>query len=356
MSTIFLRFIAIFFLMGSQFEVEAQSNLFQPEPLVIHEGKASFRGISVVNDEIVWVSGSKGTVGLTTNGGITWNWLQVTGHEKIDFRDVAAMDSLTAIIMAVGEPAIMLRTMDGGKNWQQVFKDERVGMFLDAMHFRNKLEGMVIGDPMDRSPFIATTADGGISWQPYSLQLGSGEAILLDSGEAFFAASGSNLQVMNSGTLRNGFMVTGGKKSRLVHTDGKFIETLPLLPGGSSRGANSIAMKNSQQGIIVGGDFSNDSSQSNNCLLVDLRLVGLKDDQLFVRPAIPPGGYRSCVQYLYRKTWITCGTSGIDVTTDDGMHWRLLSRDSYHTLGYARKGKYVYLAGGGGRVGRIRVR
>jgi hypothetical protein len=115
-------------------------------------------------------------------------------------------------------------------------------------------------------------------------------------------------------------------------------------------------MKNSLQGIIVGGDFSQDTSTANNCLLVDLRVTGLKNEQLFTRPANPPGGYRSCVQYLFRKTWITCGTSGIDVTTDDGLNWRLISKDSYHTLGYAKKGKYVYLAGGGGRVGRIRVR
>jgi hypothetical protein len=310
----------------------------------------------VVNDDVVWISGSKGTVGITTNGGFSWNWIQVKGHEKRDFRDVAAMDSLTAVIIAVGEPAIILRTIDGGKNWLETFRDERAGMFLDAMYFRNGLVGMVIGDPISRSPFMASTIDGGISWQPLVLEGAAGQPVLLDSGEAFFAASGSNLHLMNSGNIRNGYMVTGGSRSQMIHTDGKFIERLPFLPGGASRGGNSIAMKNSLQGIIVGGDFSQDTSTANNCLLVDLRVTGLKNEQLFTRPANPPGGYRSCVQYLFRKTWITCGTSGIDVTTDDGFNWRLISKDSYHTLGYAKKGKYVYLAGGGGRVGRIRVR
>lgn len=351
-----LRLLAISMCTFFITQAEAQSNLFQPETLVQFDGKASFRGISVVSDEIVWVSGSKGTIGTTTNGGLSWNWIQVKGHEKRDFRDVAAMDSLTAVIMAVGEPAILLRTIDGGKNWQQVFRDERAGMFLDAMYFRNSLEGMVIGDPIGRSPFMATTGDGGINWQPIILQRAADQPILLDSGEAFFAASGSNLQLMNSGSMRNGFMVTGGSRSQIIHTDGHFKEVLPFQPGGSSRGANSIAMKNSMQGIIVGGDFSNDTSRTNNCLLVDLRTSGLKNELLFTRPITPPGGYRSCVQYIFQKTWITCGTSGIDISTDDGLHWRLMSKDSYHTMGYARKGKYVYLAGGGGRLGRIRVR
>lgn len=337
-------------------KADAQNKMFQPEQLVIHEGKASFRGISVVNDDIVWVSGSKGTVGMTIDGGNSWNWMQLKGYEKRDFRDIAAMDGLSAVIMAVGDPAIILKTIDGGKNWQQVFRDERVGMFLDAMHFRNTQDGMIIGDPLGRSPFMATTNDGGNSWQPFTLQSDASNPILLDTGEAFFAASGSNLQLMPGGSIRNGYMVTGGNSSRMIHTDGQFIEALPFAPGGSSRGANSIAMKNSFQGIIVGGDFANDTSITNNCLLVDLRVAGLKNELKFTRPETPPGGYRSCVQHLFRKTWITCGTSGIDFSTDDGLHWRLISRDSFHTIGYAKKGKYVFLAGGGGRVGRIRVR
>lgn len=356
MSRIFLPLFTIILLLGFFMKVDAQYHLFQPVSLSIHPGRASFRGISVVSDDIVWVSGSKGTVGITTNGGESWKWLEVKGHEKRDFRDVAAMDSLTAVIMAVGEPAIILRTNDGGKNWQEAFRDDRNGMFLDAMYFRNGMEGMVIGDPIAGSPFMASTTDGGISWQPFVLQQKNEQPLLLDSGEAFFAASGTNLYLMKSGNSRNGYMVTGGSSSQILHTDGTFREKLPFQPGGTSKGANSIAMKNSLQGIIVGGDFSNDTSTANNCLLVDLRFAGLKYEQFFTHPVSPPGGYRSCVQYLFRKTWITCGTTGIDVSIDDGLNWRLISRDGYHTLGYAKKGKYVYLAGGGGRLGRIRVR
>src|SRR6267378_2352679 len=42
----------------------------------------SLRGLSAVNDKIVWVSGSAGTVGRTFDGGATWTWSTVPGYEK----------------------------------------------------------------------------------------------------------------------------------------------------------------------------------------------------------------------------------------------------------------------------------
>jgi photosystem II stability/assembly factor-like uncharacterized protein len=41
----------------------------------------SFRGLSVVNNKTIWVSGSNGTVGKSLDGGKTWNWIQVMGYE-----------------------------------------------------------------------------------------------------------------------------------------------------------------------------------------------------------------------------------------------------------------------------------
>ncbi len=46
--------------------------------------KTSIRGLSVVNDRIIWVSGNNGMTGRSLDGGNTWKWLQVEGFEKID--------------------------------------------------------------------------------------------------------------------------------------------------------------------------------------------------------------------------------------------------------------------------------
>lgn len=349
-------FLSLVILSSSSTSIVAQpKELFTPSLIATHPDKSGFRGISVVNDKVVWVAGNKGAVGITTDAGKMWKWIQVKGHEKRDFRDVQAFDGLTALVMAVGEPAIVLRTSDGGENWKEVFSDDRAGMFLDAMYFRDEMNGMVIGDPIGQVPFMAATTDAGLSWQTFALQNRQGKPILLDSGEAFFAASGSNLHLLKKGSVRNGLMVTGGSRSRLIHTDGQFIIELPFMPGGSSRGANSISMRNPNQGIIVGGDFSFDTSSINNCLLVDLSNIE-KEASIFMRPAVPPSGYRSSVNYLFGKTWITCGTSGIDVSNDNGISWRLIAKDSYHSIGFSPGGKYVFLVGGGGRVARLRVR
>src|SRR5439155_27013141 len=120
--------------------------------------KTSIRGLSVVNNNVLWASGSNGTVTCSTDGGKTFNWITVKGYEQRDFRDIEAFDSNIAIIMAVAEPAIILKTKDGGNTWKKVFEDSTKGMFLDAMDFLGNY-GVVVGDPIGGKLFRATTKD-----------------------------------------------------------------------------------------------------------------------------------------------------------------------------------------------------
>jgi len=80
---------------------------------VIDSGrKTSLRGLSVVDDNVIWASGSNGTVARSVDGGKTFQWLTVTGYERRDFRDIEAFDANTAIIMGISEPAIILKTKE----------------------------------------------------------------------------------------------------------------------------------------------------------------------------------------------------------------------------------------------------
>ena len=100
---------------------------------VISEKKGiSLRGLSVVSDKIIWVSGNNGTVGRSTDGGTTWRWMKVTGYETKDFRDIEAFDKHIAIIMAVGEPGLILKTEDDGIRWKPVYSNDTPEMFLAA--------------------------------------------------------------------------------------------------------------------------------------------------------------------------------------------------------------------------------
>ena len=158
--------------------------------LLHSDPNTSIRGLSVVNDKVIWVSGSNGKVGKSVDRGKTWQWFSVSGYEKRDFRDIEAFDSSTAVIIAVAEPAIILRTQDGGSSWNKVYENTDTGMFLDAMEFWNEESGIVIGDPIEGRFFICRTFDGGKTWKEIPFE----NRPVADSGEACFAASGTNIR------------------------------------------------------------------------------------------------------------------------------------------------------------------
>ncbi|HEX4958622.1 MAG TPA: oxidoreductase, partial [Lacibacter sp.] len=153
----------------------------------------SIRGLSVVSNEIIWLSGSKGTVAVSTNGGKTFEWKKVAGFEQRDFRDIEAFNATTAVIIAVDTPAVILKTTDGGNTWKKVFEDKSPGMFLDALEFWNQNSGIVIGDPVEGKIFIARTFDGGETWRG----LPEANYPTADEGEAMFASSGTNIVKLN---------------------------------------------------------------------------------------------------------------------------------------------------------------
>ncbi len=300
--------------------------------------KNSLRGLSVVSDNVIWVSGSNGTVGLSKDGGLVWQWMTVTGFERSDFRDVEAFDAKTAVIMAVDEPAYILRTTDAGASWKVVYKNEGKGMFLDAMEFWNEQAGIVVGDPINNRFFISRTFDAGKSWQdmPYN------KRPVADSGEACFASSGTNVVKLNKAEA---VFVSGGLSSHLFLRDKKIL--LPVLQGTQSTGANSVAVKNSSCIMIAGGDFNIRDSSAKNCFYTTDAGVTWQE------PAQRPGGYRSCIQYLSGKKWITCGLNGVDLSTDDGKNFISISKEGFHVCKKAKKGSAVFFAGSNGRIGKL---
>jgi photosystem II stability/assembly factor-like uncharacterized protein len=304
----------------------------------------SLRGLSVVTDKIVWVSGSKGTVGKSLDGGTTWTWMTVPGYEKRDFRDVEGFDKKTAVIMAIDTPAHILKTTDGGTTWKLVYDNKTTGMFLDAMEFWNVNSGIVVGDPINGRFFVARSFDGGDTWHDIPFL----ELPKADSGEGCFASSGTNVRNLDRDEA---CFVSGGPHSRLFIRD-KAID-LPILQGTTSTGANSVAVKDhntlhgGQHLIVVGGDFTNDTLQEKNCFLTT------DGGKSWTRPTNPPHGYRSCVEFIGGHSVLSCGLTGVDISDDDGMTWRLISTSSFHACRVAKKGKTVFLSGGNGRIGKL---
>jgi len=309
---------------------------------ILTEGTASsLRGLSAVSDRIIWVSGSNGMVGRSVDSGYSWKWMQVSGFEKADFRDIEAFDAVSAVIMGIGTPAYILKTTDGGENWKIVFKDSANGMFLDAMEFWNIRSGIVLGDPVGGRFFIARTFDGGDQWQPIPFPLRP----LADSGEACFASSGTNIRALDKDEA---VFISGGMRSSLFIRDHK--SGLPILSSGKeSTGANSIAVKNNRHFMIVGGDFEKSQwgLSTGNCIYT------LDGGSTWQAPLAAPSGYRSSVEFMGGKKWICCGLNGVDLSMDDGKNFRKISDTGFHVCRKSKKGKSVFFAGSKGRIGKL---
>lgn len=325
-------FTAVLLLLTSNF-LHAQT-----VKLLAEGSKASLRGLSVVDNKTVWVSGSNGTVGLSVDGGNNWKWMTVKGFEKTDFRDIEAFDKTTAVIMGIAAPAYILRTTDAGETWQVVFENTDKAMFLDAMEFWNEQSGIVIGDPIDGDFFIARTFDGGKSWQGVP-QSGRPQAGI---GEACFASSGTNVRKISK---QEAVIVTGGLQSNVIVRDKKY--RLPLMSGKESTGANSIAVKCKKIWMVVGGDFTKKDARDSTAA------TSFDAGKTWTLAKVPPTGYRSCVAFIKKKTWITCGLNGVDITDDNGATFRNIDRGSFHAVSKAKKGKAVYFSGNGGRIGKL---
>ena len=173
----------------------SQTGISQKLQLLNSGTDVSLRGLSVVSDHVLWVSGSQGTVGVSADGGKSWKWIHVPHYEKSDFRDIEAFNDHEAVIMGITEPAVILITKDGGDNWTTVFEDSGKKVFLDAMDFSGD-HSVVVGDPITNRIFFAESADLGKSWKIHSPDYSSTAV-----GESFFAASGSNVSTSSGWIL-----------------------------------------------------------------------------------------------------------------------------------------------------------
>lgn len=337
------RWFALFLLIGwlSVNVVNAQL----PEVTVLTDGHpTSIRGVSVWNDSIAWVSGSNGWIGRTDDRGSTWDWCQVIGHQDTDFRDIEAFSAEEAIILSAGSPLVILRTSDGGKNWTEVYRDERPEVFFDGMDFWDNRRGIAYGDPIGGLMQLLITDDGGCTWRDVT----QAANMTLADGEAGFAASGTGIRALRGGHIR---IATGGRISRLIHGTryGRRWRTYPcpILQGRASTGIFSIAFLDKQYGVAVGGDYQQDT------LRRDAVYLTVDGGRTWQAPVEGTSGYRSAVEYIDRYNLIAVGTSGGDYSADGGHTWQRFTDEGYHAVRKAKQGSWIIAAGSQGKIAEI---
>ena len=329
-----LTILFLFCLFTSQ-QLVAQTSI----KILTEKKGVSLRGLAVPSEKVIWASGSKGNVALSVDGGNTFTWSQVQGYETRDFRAIHAWNEQEAIIVAVAAPAVILKTIDGGAHWDKVYENKDTSMFLDAIAFKNDKEGSVIGDPINDTIFLLNTKDKGKHWEREKANFWKS---IVSEGEAFFASSNSNLVFLDKHLL----FVSGGLKSRFW-MDGIAMD-LPIMQGAKSTGANSIAVSpDASQIVIVGGDFMKDT------LTIDIARGFKKYGNKYeINTAFRmPNGYRSCVAFLSNNQLVACGTSGVDLSIDNGKRWDRITTLSFHVVKPQPNTKSAVFAGSGGRIG-----
>ncbi|MDI6766716.1 MAG: YCF48-related protein [Bacteroidota bacterium] len=142
--------------------------------------RCSIWSLSFIDDMIGWAVGDSGLILKTTDGGNNWNlYDRVFNYslEKVQFID-GTLGFISGGILAPSHPpttlsiskGIILRTTDSGTQWDTLYSDT---LDIHNAYFRSATLGWALGTSMwvdiwgegNYRNFLLKTSDGGISWQ-----------------------------------------------------------------------------------------------------------------------------------------------------------------------------------------------
>ena len=310
---------------------------------------ARLRGVSAVSDRVAWASGSGGAVLRTTNGGAAWETMTIPGAEKLDFRDIDAVSDRIAYVLSIGsgDSSRIYKTIDGGRTWAQQFANTDPKAFFDAMAFWDADRGIAFSDSVDGRLMILRTENGGRDWARVPA---AGLPPALDN-EGAFAASGTNVAVYGRDHVWIGTGAAAVARVLRSSDGGRTWAAAPTpLAAGPSSGIFSIAFRDAEHGIVVGGDYRKESDAVDNAAITSdggrtwTMVKGLS-------------GFRSVVAYqpgASTPTLIAVGPQGADRSIDDGRTWTpLAGATGLHTFAFAKQGSAGWGAGENGRIMRL---
>ena len=295
---------------------------------------SNLRGVSA-KAKAVWVSGNKGTVLKTLDGGQTWRQVSPSGVADLDFRDIEAIDDQTAFLMSSGDgpKSRIYKTTDGGASWTLLATNLEPKGFWDCMSFWDQTHGMIVGDPVDGRFTILATSDGA-TWQTLK-----GPSANKDEGA--FAASGTCL--FTRGTREAWFGTGGLGGARVFHSaDGGqtwSVAKTPIRHDSASTGIFSLVFSDALHGIAVGGDYMKPDDPGGNIAVTE------DGGKTWTAPRGPgPGGYRSAIV----EGFVT-GPSGTEESKDRGQTWQKVG-NGYSAIGGA------WMVGTNGRIATLAPR
>ena len=286
----------------------------------------SIRAIKVLDESKVYFAGSKGNVGFKTDKGVLLNSLNIKYKDSIipNFRSVA-FNGTDYFALSISSPALLYKISEGTSTI--VYKEEHEKVFYDSMHFfDDNKHGIAVGDPTEDCASIILTADAGKTWSKLSCE----NLPKFVEGEAFFAASNTNIKTIGSTV----WIASGGTKARVLKSEDygqtwQIFDT-PIIQGNGPQGIYSIDFADKNNGIVIGGDYSKPlENKANKAITKD----GGKTWTLVADGQNP--NYKSCVQYVPNtngKEVFAVGKTGISFSNDGGNTWNKVSKESYYAI------------------------
>jgi photosystem II stability/assembly factor-like uncharacterized protein len=313
---------------------------------------ARLRGVSAVSVNVAWASGANGTLLRTIDGGRVWSKLPPpAGGETLDFRDIDAFSDRIAYALSIGsgETSRIYKTTDGGANWALQFANTDPKVFLDAMAFRDADNGFAFSDSVDGQFVILATSNGGAKWD----RIPADRLPPALSGEGAFAASGSNVAVLGAnvwiGTTASRVLrsADGGRTWAIAHT--------PIATGNAT-GIFSIAFRDAQHGVVVGGDYTKETQAGDNAAFT-------ADGGLTWTLGRGISGFRSVAAWAPgTSSLLAIGPAGADWSLDDGRSWTAMPLNApagtpagFDTLSFAPGTAVAWATGSGGRISKLAV-
>ena len=313
-------------------------------PMAFPVADVTLRAVATDGAGGILVSGSKGTIGASKDGGRTWRLVAPSEGRDLDFRGLARLGPRTGVAMSAGEAqagrARLYRTDDGGATWTLAHETRRPGVFFDAVAFWDRRNGLALSDPVDGAWVLLRTSDGGRTWRAATA---SPPPVL--PGEAAFAASNSALIL---GPRGRAWIVSGGGAVGRVFRSGDGGRTWRVadspIAGGPTGGVFGGLALGGRRLVIVGGDHKDE-------LRAGPSLALSADGGATWTASVPTGPARLLegVGRLDARTLLAVGPRGTAISRDDGISWSQADTEAFHAIACARS--RCVAVGANGRVG-----
>ncbi len=218
----------------------ASSHLSASTPVWLWAGGGRLFDVAFAGDD-GWLGGWYGTVGHTTDGGVTWAG-QYAGSADAGMYGVAAISADKAWAVGYdGYDSFIFHTGDGGATWSQQASSMYWSFWYGDVTFVDANNGWAVGQefgPNSSSGLILHTSNGGATWS----QQTSGVAWIALHGVSFADAS-------------NGWTVGDG--GTILHTTNSGT-TWAAQTSGTTEPLNDVFAWDSNRAWVVGDNWGSD--------------------------------------------------------------------------------------------------